>query len=184
MVVKNISNPITPPESPNSKVSSKSDGLSSSGLNSFDRFMKKNKKRTPSLSGLTLSSGTNSFDRFMRKNKKRTPSLSGLTLSSGTKSFDRFMKKNKNKKPSPSLLNREMNKARGEEILKLKKDIEYLKNVIKDRDDYINRLHNWNVYSNMKPALCNKRSIIKKGRLKKKLSENKRKKNSKSLKLS
>jgi len=156
MVVKNISNPITPPESPNSKVSSKSDGLSSSGLNSFDRFMKKNKKRTPSLSGLTLSSGLNSFDRFMKKNK--------------------------NKKPSSSLLNREMNKARGEEIIKLKKDIEYLKNVIKDRDDYINRLHNWNVYSNMKPALCNKRSKMNKGRLKKKkLSENKRKKGSKKL---
>lgn len=149
MVVKNISNPITPPESPNSKVSSNSDGISSSGLNSFDRFMRKNKKRTSSLSGLTLSSGTNSFDRFMKKNKK----------------------------PNSSMLNREMNKARGEEILKLKKDIEYLKNVIKDRDDYINRLHNWNVYSNMKPALCNKRSIMNKGRIKKKkLSENKRKK--------
>ena len=152
MVVKNISNPITPPESPNSKVSSKSDGLSSSGLNSFDRFMKKNKMRKPSLSGLTLSSGTNSFDRFMRKNKK----------------------------PSSSLLNREMNKARGEEIVKLKKDIEYLKNIIKDRDEYINRLNNWNVYTNTKPALCNKRSIMNKGRIKKKkLSENKRKKGSK-----
>ena len=156
MIVKNISNPITPPESPNSKINSKSTGLS--------------------------LSGTNSFDRFMRKNKKQTPSLSVLKLSSGTKSFDRFMKKNRNKKPRASLLNREMNKARGEEIIKLKKDIEYLKNVIKDRDEYINRLHNWNVYSNMKPALCNKRSIIKKGRIKKKkLSENKRKKGSKKL---
>ena len=102
----------------------------------------------------------------MKKNKKRTPSLSGLTLSSGLNSFDRFMKKNK--KPSSSLLNREMNKARGEEIIKLNKDIEYLNSIIKDRDEYINRLHNWNIYSNMKPALCNKRSIIKKGRIKKK----------------
>ena len=150
MVVKSNSNPITPPESPNSKVSSKSNSLSLSGSDSFNRFMKKNKKRSPS------SSGTNSFDRFMRRKK--------------------------NKNPSSSLLNREMNKARGEEIIKLKKDIEYLKNVIKDRDEYINRLHNWNVYSDMKPALCNKRSIIKKGRIKKKkLSQNKRKNNSKKL---
>lgn len=156
MVIKNVSNPITPPESPISKASPKSTGLSLSGLNSFDRFMKKNKKRTPSLSGLRLSGDTNSFDRFMKKNK--------------------------NKKANSSMLNREMNNARGEEIIKLKKDIEYLNSIIKGRDDYINRLHNWNVYSNMKPALCNKRSIIKKGRLKKKkLSENKRKKNSKKL---
>jgi len=156
MVVKNISNPITPPESPNSKASPKSTGLSLSGLNSFDRFMKKNKKRTPSLSGLTLSGDTNSFDKFMRKNK--------------------------NKKPSSSLLNREMNKERGEEIIKLNKDIEYLNSIIKGRDEYINRLHNWNIYSNMKPALCNKRTIIKKGQIKKKnLSQNKRKKGPKKL---
>jgi len=130
MIVKKSSNPITPPESPNSKASPKSTGLSLSGLNSFDRFMKKNK----------------------------------------------------NKKPSSSLLNREMNKARGEEILKLKKDIEYLNSIIKGRDEYINRLHNWNVYTDMKPALCNKRSIIKKGRIKKKkLSQNKRKKGPKKL---
>jgi hypothetical protein len=130
MIVKKSSNPITPPESPNSKASPKSTGLSLSGLNSFDRFMKKNK----------------------------------------------------NKKPSSSLLNREMNKARGVEILKLKKDIEYLNSIIKGRDEYINRLHNWNVYTDMKPALCNKRSIIKKGRIKKKkLSQNKRKKGPKKL---
>ena len=148
MIVKKSSNPITPPESPNSKASPKSTGLSLSGLNSFDRFMKKNKKKSPSLSE------TNSFDRFMRKNKK----------------------------PSSSLLNREMNKARGQEILKLKKDIEYLNSIIKGRDEYINRLHNWNVYTDMKPALCNKRSIIKKGRIKKKnLSQNKRKKGPKKL---
>ena len=152
MVVKNISNPITPPESPNSKASPKSTGLSSSGLNSFDRFM--------------------------RKNKKKTPSLSGLTLSSGTNSFDRFMKKNKNKKPSSSLLNREMNIVRGKEIIKLKNHIEYLNNVIKERVEDINRLHNWNVYSNTKPALCNKRIRQTKGSLKK-LSKNK--KNSKKL---
>ena len=44
MIVKKSSIPITPPESPNSKASPKSTGLPLSGLNSFDRFMKKIKR--------------------------------------------------------------------------------------------------------------------------------------------
>ena len=97
----------------------------------------------------------------------KVDSKSSNSSLSGTNSFDKFMRKNKNKKPSSSLLNREMNIARGKEIIKLKNHIEYLNNVIKERVEDINRLHNWNVYSNTKPALCNKRIRQTKGSLKK-----------------
>ena len=108
----------------------------------------------------------------------KVDSKSSNSSLSGTNSFDKFMRKNKNRKPSSSLLNREMNIVRGKEIIKLKNHIEYLNNVIKERVEDINRLHNWNVYSNTKPALCNKRIRQTKGSLKK-LSKNK--KNSKKL---
>jgi len=80
------------------------------------------------------------------------------TMSSSTdmNSYDRFMKKKRYKKPDPSIYNLEMNKARGEEITILKQEVARLKQEILDKEEYIQRVENWNMYSDTKPSLCNK----------------------------
>ena len=99
------------------------------------------------------------------------------TMSSGTKtdSFGRYMRKTRGKKPDSALYNREMNIARGEEITKLKQEVSKLKQMIKDRDEYLNRLYDWNLYSKTKPPLCNKKPRMNMGQLKKKKGTKKKK---------
>ena len=92
-----------------------------------------------------------------------------------TDSFGRYMRKTRGKKPDSALYNREMNKARGEEIIKLKQEISDLKQMLKDRDEYLNRLYNWNLYSKTKPPLCNKKPRMNMGQLKKKKGTKKKK---------
>ena len=98
-------------------------------------------------------------------------------MSSGTNtdSFGRYMRKTRGKKPESAKYNREMNIARGEEITKLKQEISDLKLMIKDRDEYLNRLYDWNLYSNTKPPLCNKKPRMNMGKLKKKKGTKKKK---------
>jgi len=98
-------------------------------------------------------------------------------MSSGTNtdSFGRYMRKTRGKKPESAKYNREMNIARGEEITKLKQEISDLKLMIKDRDEYLNRLYDWNLYSNTKPPLCNKKARMNVGKLKKGTKKKKKK---------
>lgn len=91
-----------------------------------------------------------------------------------TNSFDIYMKKRKGNKPDSALYNREMNTSQKKEIIRLKKEISDLKQVIKGRDEQIQHLYDWNLYSNTKPALCNKKPRLSSGKLKKKKAKKKK----------
>ena len=100
-----------------------------------------------------------------------------------TNSFDRYMKKRKGNKPDSALYNREMVISQKQEIIRLKREISDLKQVIKGRAEQIQRLYDWPDYSNTKPALCNKKHRLSSGKLKsKKKRRNAKSKNKKRIK--